>query len=116
MYYISDIKRLPVAEKNAWVKALRSGKYIQAYGSLGGFDRGGNCCLGVLCEVENVSYDPRDALLPVEYQDHFKYLGEDCIFLVSTPAGTNVCITLPKLNDAWRFSFDQIADIIDYFL
>lgn len=33
-----------------WVKALRSGEYKQAKGVLQN-DRGGYCCLGVLCDV-----------------------------------------------------------------
>lgn len=39
-----------------WVKALRSGKYKQGYGTLkqyNGFEEVYHCCLGVLCELYN---------------------------------------------------------------
>lgn len=46
----------PEQARAAWVKALRSGKYVQTAGALhkrhNGEDR--FCCLGVACEVYNV--------------------------------------------------------------
>jgi len=39
--------------KQKWVKALRSGRYKQAYGCLYNNDKG-YCCLGVLAKVQRV--------------------------------------------------------------
>lgn len=45
--------KLPKKIKNAWVKALRSGKYKQGEMKLiqGGKTNKKYCCLGVLCEI-----------------------------------------------------------------
>ncbi len=58
-----------------WVKALRSGKYKQAKGSLMvpstvrdedgkevNYDR--HCCLGVLCEIMGTPFDSSQAFIP----------------------------------------------------
>jgi len=49
--------------KQKWVRALRSGKYIQTSGALRTED--GYCCLGVLCDVydsENWTLAPHEEL------------------------------------------------------
>lgn len=57
---VSEIK-LPKAFKTKWVKALRSGKYLQTKGNLFDADandgQGGYCCLGVACEITKVDYN-----------------------------------------------------------
>jgi hypothetical protein len=42
--------------KAKWLEALRSGKYTQTRSYLK--DSRGYCCLGVLCEIQDVEYEP----------------------------------------------------------
>ncbi len=54
---------------------------------------------------------------PNEWSAHREYFGyEDIFCVVSQEAGELQRWTLPMLNDSKAFNFDQIADIIDYFL
>lgn len=122
--------------KQRWVAALRSGEYLQDAGYL--HNRGGYCCLGVLCDVENVVVwdDPfidvegkfnvadYDTLPPVDYQVRFgladapsselreaanKFV-EDGDFLLGVP--DSVAMLLAAMNDNGA-SFEQIADFIE---
>lgn len=47
-----DVSKNPItqAEKDTWLRALRSGEYKQTRGKLKDLS-GGYCCLGVACEV-----------------------------------------------------------------
>lgn len=110
--------------KAKWVKALRSGKYIQSASRLR-TDRG-FCCLGVLCDVIDntkwVKAPKQNNLLPYYTYD------EECSrdFLpISLLKKTGLELKNPhvivdekiyelsSLNDDGRYTFNQIADLIE---
>lgn len=129
--------------KAQWVAALRSGEYKQAVGTLRDERRDGSvgfCCLGVLCDlaakagvvelethISNVtgslisSYDHATQCLPdvvSEWADiHSGGDFEDVITEddPDDPAGERVLYadSLWQLNDHLRWSFEQIADLIE---
>lgn len=100
-----------------WVAALRSGNYRQTQGNL--HDDAGYCCLGVACEVAlkaglalDVSrsndcltgYDGHYCLLPNSVK---AWLG------LRTCTGSIDAVSLTDRNDTDRWSFSQIADLIE---
>jgi len=97
----------------AWVKALRSGKYKQGRGALRTGDM--YCCLGVACELAGAKAEkPDDLIGPYGYDGIFftlpvsvqKWLG------VKTGNGTyEVEHALSSDNDVGK-TFEAIADII----
>lgn len=116
--------------KRAWVKALRSGKFKQGQNALAKNENGEikHCCLGVLCEIRRV---PRtmNANGIISFVVDSRYSSG----FLPTPVGRELktgqrpSITLPyrdrigvtiyqldSLNDD-DFTFDQIADLIEYF-
>lgn len=117
--------------KARWVKALRSGDYQQIRGYLHANDR--FCCLGVLCEVVkndldlDINTDPEGRTY---YNGEHTYLPFKVVERIGISATGTVIkrrynandtlelalggSTLSMLNDR-GFTFDQIADIIDYF-
>lgn len=56
--------------KAKWVKALRSGKYRRAKGQLQ--SGRGYCCLGVLCRVARVEFNPLDCFLSDELAEEIR--------------------------------------------
>ena len=110
-----------------WVKALRSGDYIQGKGYLHMEDR--FCCLGVACDLfkeqlgltvrDNledepvvVTYDGEDGTLPEAVStltgvDRLGSLRSEVMV-----SGTAI-YTFIELNDTAEFTFDQIADVIE---
>lgn len=128
-----------------WIKVLRSGDYEQyTGGSLHVFEdeRHKYCCLGVGCEVAQIpgtalesSCDDNDD--PASHVTVFVHGGDTdfqpdsfdswlglpeggrisldgSIQARDTIFGDKGTITLDRLND-WGFTFDQIADLIEYF-
>jgi hypothetical protein len=111
--------------KTKWVKALRSGKYMQAEGQLKDAD-GGFCCLGVLtdicrkeskskkgwnsfiskCHWNKVSYDNDgfDDILPDEVM---KWAG------LHSHNPTIRGLTLSLRNDSEEEDFNKIANLIE---
>jgi hypothetical protein len=90
--------------KRKWLKALRSGKYEQAKGSLK--KDGGYCCLGVLRDVINPNSRAGD-----------EYLCKTHSLLVGLPheGSSNEVGTqydLAAMNDAGK-SFKEIANYIE---
>jgi hypothetical protein len=55
------------AIKNKWVKALRSGKYKQAEGTLYNKDKDSFCCLGVLKDLQGGQRKYSASLLGCKY-------------------------------------------------
>lgn len=98
-----------------WTKALRSGKYKQTFSALQ--DENGFCCLGVACDIfipkkEKIINDegllagafPSDQKVPAWLKDinnDFLKVTEDNDYLLS------------DINDTGRYSFDEIADLIE---
>jgi hypothetical protein len=101
------------------VEALRSGKYEQTHSVL---YEGNNsyCCLGVACEISGLDefkiinsnnehyYFDKSGLLPEKVMDYYGFKDREGMFCLY-----NSYYRLTSLNDT-GFTFDQIADIIEY--
>lgn len=123
-----------------WIAALRSKKYQQGRGSLW-CDDNSFCCLGVSCEIEQIPLDTeKGRFFPVESSDERDLTyGWDCApdegwFLEKYGFEMDRHFTVPdfalteeergeddypstaeliSLNDDYKLSFDQIADILE---
>lgn len=99
---------------NKWVKALRSGRYKQAKGSLQHED--GYCCLGVACKViipkNKLKYKYNNLLkggFPFSQPNAPKWLKEiDNDFRNRNEDKSS----LSFLNDDRNYTFEQIADAL----
>jgi hypothetical protein len=101
--------------KAEWVAALRSGKYVQGYEKL--HTNLGLCCLGVLCELGMPQLGPYEGGAGHPPQQFLEWSGltnRHGDLPIETRSGDTTCLI--DLNDSRLFSFDQIADVIDYFL
>lgn len=118
--------RINVKNGRKWVRALRSGEYVQGTAQLrtGGPDAFKHCCLGVATDL----YDPElcnqsacHGVMPGEVADWlgltdldpYLYVGE-----AEAPRGRGLTRTTEEqhasvLNDSWDFTFEQIADAIE---
>jgi hypothetical protein len=120
--------------KKAWIKALRSGEYKQCRDKLKDPTTGSYCCLGVLAEVtakiQGTDYDryrdgdnsflPNRFLIEEVFRDK-QLLDRSGVF--DNPWEVNVReekkgetpgkTTLYQLNDAFEYTFDEIADVIE---
>lgn len=88
-----------------WVKALRSGEYKQSKNYLN--DEFGYCCLGVLCEVENIKYGKNTKILN---NLALKKTGIKSRIGSFTSRDGGFCLT--ELNDDGK-TFKYIADVIE---
>lgn len=118
--------------KAEWIKRLRSGEIEQRVGILGSAN-GKRCCLGVLSDIAVergvcktnkvhfiVTYDREDLLLPESVMNTADV--EDNTVTINLgltgrqrDTGFPLTVNLASLNDS-GFTFNQIADVIDYFL
>lgn len=126
--------------KGRWVAALRSGDYKQVEGRLNKNDEG-FCCLGVLCEIavgdgviqkENgadIGYDNDAFAYLDEYTDQGKTYPQFDVLpnkvkvwsglkdsnpqVIYTHEGNEDEYPLSALNDDFKLTFAQIADIIE---
>lgn len=119
-----------------WVAALRSGEYQQARGALVKRVNGvtSYCCLGVACEVAIAnglkvevaeqetrggfgparSYDNEYTLLPKSVRE-FYGLEDSDPYLPMNPTNEDSSVNLASsLNDDHGFSFEEIAEAIEY--
>lgn len=110
--------------KAKWLKALRSREYKQAVGRLR--TDSGYCCLGVACDISNlgmwlkgegefiyITLSNNNGLhLPPEVQKAMGIKNGIPFIDFQDTAGR---VFLSDLNDD-GFTFEQIADIIEYFL
>ena len=92
--------------KEKWVEALRSGKHKQGKRVLR--DNGRYCCLGVLCEISGLPYNDHDAYPPASVCDWAGLLVYSPPVLID---GKELALT--TLNDDYRMSFNEIADLIE---
>lgn len=106
--------------KRKWVAALRSGKYKQTISSL--YDAGGFCCLGVMCALRGAKLDEMDQVsLPGElpnFNELFNIDSDHADFFSGGGEAWQVpycgeMVYLSALNDDYRLSFKQIANIIE---
>ena len=116
--------------KNKWVAALRSGDYKQGRNAL---EKNGEfCCLGVLSDLsikEDIctkkAKDISGAGL-VTFYDKFDNFGWEGTLpravkewagmkdtVGTLPDGAEVKSSLLQLNDSAKYSFEQIADVIE---
>ena len=114
---------LPWRFKKAWIKALKSGDYIQGTGALKrSIDINNSeiayCCLGVACAVAGVPEDEIDG----EFIDDWRIRYESVPDVLQGVAEDNeLAKVLSNMNDncsndedRHRFSFTDIADWIDH--
>lgn len=113
--------------KEKWLQALRSGEYEQGVDKL--LDQGKYCCLGVLCDIvadEDSKVEWSDNMFiiaPDEDTDDYEYCEEllhPYVRDIAELEDDNPLIelegnrkTLTYLNDKKRFTFKEIADIIE---
>lgn len=127
------------SKKAAWTAALRSGEYLQGRGMLRGEYAEGEiyyCCLGVWCDIDPATRwgahdyavdqhgDASVSILPYGTAvGLFQSVDDDLINNPAVPGllarnryegEGDVQVNLAELNDA-GMTFEQIADIIDYF-
>lgn len=102
--------------KDKWIKALRSGKYKQTYGTLRG--KVGFCCLGVLCDIRN----PKGWSVPKRNgHNQVYYISKEnnCIGMLSSKILKAIQMSqdqmekLIKLNDSRKHNFKTIAKYIE---
>jgi hypothetical protein len=99
---------------DAWVSALRSGRYQQDYGFLK-TDRG-FCCLGVLCEVAGLRSEKGSSYSEWFYSDSSKLLPERFFPGLSRDGLANLesgVKSLIEMNDRDKLSFSEIADFLE---
>lgn len=106
-----------------WIEALRSGKYSQTTDTLQ--DGDGFCCLGVACKVlipkKKQFTDSHGELQGIYPKKQFhspnwlKNINDDLYNLQSeiNNNNNNRRLSLVNLNDDKRFTFDEIADILE---
>lgn len=98
--------------KSRWLKALRSGKFRRAKSQLK--DRGGYCCLGVLCRIEAVDTTDDQYMPPDSFLRKIRLSKDDAITLSTLNDGcVNDKTEPPKgYRDGEGASFRVIADWI----
>lgn len=129
--------------KAKWLRALRSGKYLQVRGTLQGVrldGKIGNCCLGVLCKVAKVGRFSESVVGPMS-RNEARLLARQNRgrFYLITAQGREYSGVVPPefgeatgldrlighntvqgllsdMNDTRRMSFRRIANWIEKFL
>jgi hypothetical protein len=114
-------KRQIEANRKAWIKALRSGKFKQTTCCLK--DEYGHCCLGVACEVLRQrgaieQFDPHAGALPEDARRALGLRTSGGNFTTPVEAKNNYgspdsYFALYSLNDGLRWSFKKIATLIE---
>lgn len=118
---IKAVLKMDPEVKARWVEALRSGKYTQVKGALR-TPEGCNCCLGVLAELEGITYRPYDKTKDVAVESGDKEnlwfdFGQDGTIAGNVPYG--FCglgmdrFDLIRMNDDEGKTFPEIADYIE---
>ena len=100
--------------KKKWIKALRSGEYVQGRYRLvtpcKDYDK--FCCLGVICDVMGVEFEERsDGVLIIADTTIAAELPDPLRKKADLNFGEQEA--LMKLNDFYRWNFNKIADWID---
>ena len=115
-----NLIKLPKDVKKRWLKALRSGKYKKTKGRLRFIDGNNDasyCCLGVLCDVENVL--PESSW---QWNDFYPPQTESAFWTVLQQEIETKKLTFPVRSflankndgvDIKPWSFNKIANWID---
>ncbi len=132
--------------RKMWTNALRSGEYTQGYTALARTDDNnrvtGHCCLGVLCDLHSktenggqwqngpidgcdkryVAINPvsglegNDASMPPPAVEIWAEQDDKGWTIPTLTDRNGDKVELAEINDTEEFSFNQIADLIDYFM
>lgn len=118
-----------------WITELRSGKWKQHKGQLANNYRTAHCCLGVACEISGIEpnfnlfkdrweWESDSSILPFSLAKRLEMnmnlsKSKDSEETIVARNGkfmlpNGVTLVLSELNDA-GFTFNQIADVIDYY-
>ena len=97
--------KLPKAFKNKWIKALKSGKYIQGYGELYNKNTDTYCCLGVACDIVNCKSNSKSIIVTNS--------PKIPKILKGTSQGNKLVKKLVDMNDYSQKSFEEIAKWIE---
>lgn len=108
----------PIVKKK-WLEKLRGSEYEKGIGQLKTSDEE-FCCLGVLCDINS----KETGIQWLKCGETFRYQSSSSVLAwnVMDWAGLNSCnpkiddTELSLLNDQENLNFDQIADLIEYFL
>lgn len=109
--------KLPFRDK--WCAALRSGEFKQGRGFLKR-EKESNCsycCLGVLCEIENVKFPDLEVTIPDE-SHLYNFIGATGQFpegvkIENEKLSNGFTLYLTTTNDYSGLSFLEIADVIE---
>lgn len=107
------MKNIPVKQVKKWVIALRSGKYKQSTHKLQ--NKKGYCCLGVACDIfipKNKKQTDIDGILLGEFPK-LQHYSPPWLKTINEVTGDKIGITLSRLNDQEKYSFNEIADVIE---
>lgn len=103
--------------KEKWLKMLRGGRYKQTDSNLYSKHNNGYCCLGLLCKANGLKEtEIAERQLPEELDMHLFGDAGDWEVPVRIYEEGDVRvdkIPLYELNDEYRLTFKQIADIVD---
>ena len=102
---------LTAAQKEQWLKDLRSGEFEQGRGKLCSEERQ-YCCLGVLAERVAVKKEL------IGYKYHYTFSDNECAMPWAGMVPDNIIdddamVYLVRMNDNDRNTFDEIADWIE---
>lgn len=133
------MEKLPTDVKQKWVSALRSGEWVQGFGELND-GLGGYCCLGVLAEVlepgvtqEGNQLNGMCSLREYDEDNPSHFINRNQLQALlaenrelkaladkyrEAPALADGAVdeSLMCLNDDGKYTFDQLADLIDHHL
>lgn len=116
-----------------WIDALRSGEYVQAKGALAKDNYTRFCCLGVACEIATIERIPsvngyasgtlmgssfESTKLPYELALKLDIFDDMTIQFKTTyfdNLGFSNEQSLVSLNDEYKFTFLQIADVLEWY-
>ncbi len=112
--------RLPKRFKDRWIKALRSGKYIQGRNKLLRKELYNNtyCCLGVagaICGINEEVLVENSMLHDKFMKDVPKILSSNNN-LTTDSDGNDLAEKLAQMNDSGKWSFNRIASYIEKYL
>ena len=108
--------KLPKHFKTKWIKALRSGEYIQGQAQLENNKK--YCCLGVACKISDPQLDisGRGLITKSHFGDLIETLKIPKLLIGTIDKSSNdfniVVTTLVKMNDIGK-SFDEISTWIE---
>lgn len=109
--------KLPIAFKKKWVKALRSGDYLQAKSAL--YDRtangykGGYCCLGIACVIQHPKLNLQGGWI---IDDTAKKAKNVPSVLKGNEDNNELVEKLSSMNDSGKWSFNRIATYVEKYL